>query len=129
MKYVLLCALCMLSACSSTRLVPEIVEKPPLAIADPDPIDLQDVKFVIIHKDNAERVFAELAAKGIDPVVFALTGDDYKALATDMQDIKGYIKLQKKILQLYRDYYEQRKENIKEEPKEESSFLGRIFGF
>jgi len=40
------------------------------------------------------------------PVVFALTGSDYKALAINISDIKEYIILQRKIIRLYKNYYE-----------------------
>lgn len=106
MRYLMILLCCLLCSCSTVRsiIVPE--EKLPLKLADPEPLNLADVTFIVIHKDNAEKVFADLEKKGIEPVVFALTGDDYKALASNTADIKSFLKLQRKIIILYREYYE-----------------------
>lgn len=106
MKYIMLVMCTLLCSCSAIVPISTPLEKTPLSLADADPMDLQDVSFLVIHKDNAAKTFADLEKKGIEPVVFALTGADYKALATNMAEIKSFLKLQKKILILYRDYYE-----------------------
>lgn len=72
----------------------------------PPAIDMEKVEFVVIHKDNAKVVFEQLEKKNIQPVVFALTADDYKALAINASEIKSYLLLQRKIILLYQDYYE-----------------------
>ena len=101
-----MCLCLLLCSCSTLKTIVDPIDKVPLALSDPDPLELQEVKFVVIHKDNAEKVFAELEKKGLEPVVFALSGADYKALATNTAEIKAFLKLQKKILILYREYYE-----------------------
>ena len=60
---------------------------------DPTPLDLESVKFIIVFDEDGEPLFS-------------LSEQDYKNLATNTDRIKNYIQLQKKIIQLYRDYYE-----------------------
>lgn len=95
----------MLSGCGLTTITTP-TERVPLNLAPPPKLALKKVEFVVIHKDNAEAIFKELEARGLQPVVFALTGSDYKALATNVGDIKNHILLQRKIIILYKDYYE-----------------------
>jgi len=97
--------LCMLTGCGlNTFTTP--TERVPLNLSQPAPLKLKKVEFVVIHKDNAATVFAELEKQGLQPVVFALTGADYKALAINVGDIKTHLLLQRKIIILYKHYYE-----------------------
>lgn len=89
--------------------------KPPLDLRDPEPITMRDVEFVIVHKDNAQKVFSDLEASGEEPVLFALSGDDYKSLAVNTQRLKAYIKNQQKIIRLYKSYYEGAKDGESKE--------------
>lgn len=98
-------SLILLSACSAkpSALPPARI---PLSLVDPAPLKMQKVQFVIINTNNAAQVFADLESQGLEPVVFALTGADYKALSTNINDIKSYLLLQQKIIILYKEYYE-----------------------
>jgi hypothetical protein len=89
-----------------TTFKPDFYEKPKLRLEDPAPIVLNDVKFVVVTKENAGAVFRELEKNGDELVVFGLTGRDYKNLSMNMQEIKNYIILQKEIIESYRKYYE-----------------------
>jgi len=49
-------------------------KREPLAIQDPTPLELQDVDWIIITKDNAEEVFEKIKNdKNGDYALFALT--------------------------------------------------------
>lgn len=98
--------LLLLTSCSLVNPQPLIDTKPPLALADPPPIRLKTVEFVVISKDTAEKTFSDLEKAGQQPVLFALTGKDYKSLAVNTLQIKNYVKNQRKIIRLYRKYYE-----------------------
>lgn len=80
--------------------------KPPLNLSGPKALTLERIKFKVIHRDNADAKFSEMESRGEEPVVFALSGTDYKNLAVDMQELKAYILIQRKIINLYKEYYE-----------------------
>ena len=102
----ILCAI-LLSSCSvAHKIVTKPIEKPPLRLESPKVLKLRRVKILVITPENASEVFKDLEARGIEPVLFALTGDDYKALSLNLQDIKNYVKSQRKIIILYKNYYE-----------------------
>ena len=67
------------------------VEKPreKLDYPMPTPLQLEQVKWIIITSDNAEEVFAKLEAAGIDPVLFGLTDKDFEILAKNFAQIRA----------------------------------------
>ena len=96
-----------LCSCSFMTPTPTAIDtKPILNLPDPSPMRMGKVEFLIIHKDNAQKVFEDLDAGGTESVVIALTGRDYKMLASNTLQLKAYIKAQQKIIRLYRNYYE-----------------------
>ena len=52
--------------------------RPELNLESPEPLTLEDLKWIIITSKNAEEVFARLEAQGFDPVLFGLTDKDYE---------------------------------------------------
>jgi len=97
-----------ISGCSST--VKEIICKPTdkakLSLEDPVPLDLKKVEWIVITQDNVDEIFQSFKDNNQRIVVFAVSGDGYKSLALNMQEIKRYLIEQKEILKLYREYYE-----------------------
>lgn len=98
--------MCLLTSCAVFKPTQTLDTKPPLRLEDPAPLRLRPVEFIVVHKDNAQKTFSDLEQSGEDPVLFALTGNDYKNLAVNTQHIKAYVKNQRKIIRLYRKYYE-----------------------
>lgn len=82
------------------------IEKPKLNLSDPDALKLKEVKWIVVTRDNAEQIFAELEKSGKPIALFGMTTDSYEALALNMNDIKAYLVTQKQILIKYREYYE-----------------------
>lgn len=82
-------------------------ERQPLNLPNPDAIRLDDVKFKVIHKHNSDAYFENVDSSGKEPVVVALTMQDYKKMALNLAKMKAYIKGQQKIIKLYRKYYEE----------------------
>lgn len=82
------------------------IEKPKLNLSDPDALKLEEVKWIVVTRDNAEQIFAELEKSGKPIALFGMTTDSYEALALNMNDIKAYLVTQKQILIKYREYYE-----------------------
>jgi len=85
------------------------VERTPLNLPDPAPLKPSVVEWIVITPENQERVFADLKAKNMDLVVFALTDDGYEELAINMAQIRNYIAHQREIIIKYREYYEPKK--------------------
>lgn len=106
MRIIILIALLFSTSCAPVRNIVLPEKKLPLNIAEPAPLDLKEVQFVVITKDNAAKIFENLDKKGVDAVVFALSGADYKALSYNVESIRNYLFLQKQIILLYKNYYE-----------------------
>ena len=104
MRTMILSLCFLLSACSTTYTTP--VDRPKLDLPPPPAIKLEDVKFKVIHKHNADKYFNDVDASGKEPVVVALPIQDYKKLAVNVVKLKAYIKAQQKIISLYKRYYE-----------------------
>tara|TARA_B100001094_G_scaffold169602_1_gene164035 strand:- start:419 stop:775 length:357 start_codon:yes stop_codon:yes gene_type:complete len=81
-------------------------KKEPLSLPALSPLELQDVKWVIITKDNAEEVFEQLKADGNDYALFALTDKGYEQLALNIADIRTALAMQRQIIISYQEYYE-----------------------
>jgi hypothetical protein len=92
-------------------------EKTPLDLADPDPLKLKPVEWVLVTPGNQEEVFKKLEEKGADPVIFALTADGYQSLAVTIAELRNLINTQRNIIIKYKDYYEPKKEDNKPEEK------------
>ena len=82
-------------------------KREPLALEDPKPLDLQDIDWIIITKDNADEVFEKIKNdKNGDYALFALTDNGYEKLALNFADIRNKIAEQRQIILSYKDYYE-----------------------
>ena len=80
--------------------------KVPLNISQPQPLNLKKVKWILITPENADRVFSELKAQGVDPVLFGVMDKGYIDLSENMEKVQGFIVLQKQIIEKYKEYYE-----------------------
>jgi len=87
------------------------VEKPALNLPNPQSLSLKKVEWVVVTRENAEAVFADLEKQGKPIALFAMTTDGYEALALNIADIKGYLATQKEIIIQYREYYEPQEES------------------
>ena len=86
-------------------------KREPLAIQDPTPLELQDVDWIIITKDNAEEVFEKIKNdKNGDYALFALTDTGYEKLALNFADIRNKLAEQRQIILSYKEYYEPKEE-------------------
>ena len=71
-------------------------------------MDLSKVKFIIIKRKNAEKIFADLEELGVDPVLIGLTDEGYEILAKNVEKMQNYIALQQDIIKSYKKYYEKK---------------------
>lgn len=82
------------------------VERTPLRLADPTPVQARELEWIIITPENAESVWQRLRESNTDVVLFALTDDGYEMLSLTMAELRNFIAQQRAITGRYRDYYE-----------------------
>ena len=84
------------------------IEKPreKLDYPMPTPLQMEEIKWIIITSENAEEVFAKLEAAGIDPVLFGITDKDYQVLARNFAQIRQKLQETNNLLDEYKKYYE-----------------------
>ncbi len=85
------------------------VERTPLRLPDPAPLQARELEWIIVTPENAESVWQRLRDSNTDVVVFALTDDGYETLALTMAELRNFIAQQRAILNRYREYYEPKK--------------------
>ena len=89
-------------------------KREPLDLSMPTPLELQDVDWIIITKENADEVFKKMEAEGIDPVVFGLSDNDFQLLAKNFAQIRAHMMKLNVMIDEYKDYYESDVINNKE---------------
>jgi hypothetical protein len=100
-----------LSGCASfmpevTKYSTEPVERPLLVLPESEIINMKDVDYIVVTRENVEEVWAELEASGKSIVLFALTHEGYENLALNNADIIRYLSEQKAVIIAYKEYYE-----------------------
>jgi HAMP domain-containing protein len=106
---VLLILITSLTSCSGVKQL-EIfkteVEREKLDLKKPTPLELEQLRWIIITSENAEEVFKKLEEQGIDPVLFGLTDKDFELLAKNFARIRNQLKITNDLLDKYKEYYE-----------------------
>jgi len=87
-------------------IITKSVEKTPLNLPLPDPLRLRPIQWIVITPQNAEQVFRQLEARGLDPVLFAISDDGYMSLSESMTEIRNFMNTQRQIIIQYKKYYE-----------------------
>ena len=112
MKNILLLGLLAVFLSSCSESVQEIqvttveVSKTPLNLPNPDPLQLQDVEWIIITKDNAMEIFEKLKAAGGEYALFAVEDTGYEKIQINFTDIRNKLAEQRQLLLAYKEYYE-----------------------
>jgi hypothetical protein len=107
MRYLIVISCFLFCSCSTVQsIISEPLQRPALDLPAIDPLSLRDVKFKVVHKDNSEVSFQKMVDNNEQPVLFCLSGDDYKALASNIADVQSFMRLQNRLLELYKQYYE-----------------------
>jgi uncharacterized protein YecA (UPF0149 family) len=113
---VLLILATFLTNCSSIKqlsIFKEEVKRQELNLDRPTPLQLEQIKWIIITSENAAEVFKKMEEQGLDPVLFGLTDNDYQLIAKNFAQIRNQLKITNDILDKYKDYYEPKKEEKK----------------
>tara|TARA_B100001250_G_C19691570_1_gene740541 strand:+ start:145 stop:528 length:384 start_codon:yes stop_codon:yes gene_type:complete len=98
-----------LSGCSSIKQLDIFtmeVERQPLDLEKPTIQQLEELKWIIITSENADEVFKKMKEKGIDPVIFGLSDNDFKLLAKNFAQIRAHMMKLNVMIDEYKDYYE-----------------------
>ena len=98
-----------LSGCSGVKqleIFKKEVPREKLNLNKPTPLELENLRWIIITSENAEEVFKKLEEQGIDPVLWGLTDKDFELLAKNFARIRNQMKITNDLLDKYKEYYE-----------------------
>ena len=98
-----------LTSCSGVKeltIFKKKIEREKLNIDKPTPLQLEQLRWIIITSENAEEVFKRLEEEGIDPVLFGLTDKDFQLIAKNFAQIRNQLKITNDLLDKYKEYYE-----------------------
>ena len=110
----LLIPLIFLTNCSGVKqlsIFKEEVKRQELNLEKPTPLQLEQIKWIIITSQNAAEVFKKMEEQGLDPVLFGLTDNDYQLIAKNFAQIRNQLKITNDILDKYKEYYEPKEKN------------------
>ena len=106
---VLLILTTFLTSCSGVKqleIFKQEVPREKLNLNTPTPLELENLRWIIITSKNAEEVFKKLEEQGIDPVLWGLTDKDFELLAKNFARIRNQLKITNDLLSKYKEYYE-----------------------
>ena len=89
-------------------------KREPLDLPMPVPLELIDVEWIVVTKDNVDEVMEKVKAEGGDYALFAVTDEGYKKLSTNFADIRNKLYEQNQIILSYKEYYESGERNTAE---------------
>ena len=98
-----------LTNCSGVKTLEIFKQEVPrenLNLEKPTPLELENLRWIIITSENAEEVFKKLEEQGIDPVLWGLTDKDFELLAKNFARIRNQLKITNDLLDKYKEYYE-----------------------
>lgn len=96
MRTIILCAVLLLSACTSVEKLPEapVIKYIP---DNPRPVSVYTPKFYVLTEENATRILKD------KNLLIAVSYDDSIELRKSMEDIEAYIKIQNEIISKLRN--------------------------
>ena len=84
-----------------------IEKKLPLNINAPVPLELTQVEWIIVTRENIDEVWAEIEADNEGVALFALRHGQYENLALNIVEIRKQLGEYVIILKKYKEYYEE----------------------
>jgi len=109
----LLVAVAFITGCSLTPKVKQVdvstvaVEKLPLNLDTPPPLELQHVDWIIVTEENIGEVWQRLKDDKEGVALFALRKGDYERLAINIKEIRALLGEYVVIVETYKNYYEE----------------------
>ena len=103
-----------LVGCAGNKVQPEakvviqkvIEKKLPLNIANPTPLDLGHIQWIIVTEENVDEIWQQIKDDNEGVALFALRHGDYETLAMNIAEIRQLIGEYVVILKQYKKYYE-----------------------
>ena len=99
-----------LTNCSGVKTLEIFKQEVPrenLNLEKPTPLELENLRWIIITSKNADEVFKKLEEQGIDPVLWGLTDKDFELLAKNFARIRNQLMVTNDLLDKYKEYYEE----------------------
>ncbi len=105
---IILSCLFLLTGCKKDSVieVPIVSTKAKLSIADPEPLKLGKVSWIVVTEANWEAVKNKIKGKGEVVVLYALDGKNFKTLKANDGDVIRYVTKIRSNIKLYKNYYE-----------------------
>ena len=94
------------SGVNTLEIFKQEVPRENLNLEKPTPLELENLRWIIITSKNADEVFKKLEEQGIDPVLWGLTDKDFELLAKNFARIRNQLKITNDLLDKYKEYYE-----------------------
>ena len=94
------------SSVKPIEIVSKPIERMPLNLAQPAPLKLKRIQWIVITPGNVDSVFQRLESEKQPQVLFAVTDQGYMELAMTMAEIRNFINTQRQIVIQYKQYYE-----------------------
>ena len=110
----LLVAVAFITGCSLTpkvnqdEVTSKVVEKLPLNMPVPEPLELQHVDWLIVTEENIGEVWQLLKDDKEGVALFALRKGDYERLAINIKEIRALLGEYIVVVQAYKNYYEEK---------------------
>lgn len=108
----------LLTSCSTTpksvTYTPKPVERPELILPETKTLNMRNVDFIILTRENVEEEFAKLEKDGKAIVIFGLDAEDYEKLSFNIADILELLDQQQSVIVAYREYYEEADKTLEE---------------
>lgn len=83
----------------------EPIARPNLNLPNVDRYTARPVEWIIVTPENVDEVFAEMEARGEDPVLFGVNDEGYENIALNTQESLRVILQQQAVIDGYREYY------------------------
>jgi PBP1b-binding outer membrane lipoprotein LpoB len=105
-----------LVGCAGNKVKPEakvviqkvIEKKLPLSIANPAPLELDHIQWIIVTEENVDEIWQQIKDDNEGVALFALRHGDYESLAMNIAEIRQVIGEYVVILKQYKEYYEEK---------------------
>ncbi len=94
------------SSVKPIEIVSKPIERMPLNLAQPAPLKLKRIQWIVVTPGNVDSVFERMASEKQNQVLFAVTDQGYMELAMTMAEIRNFINTQRQIVIQYKQYYE-----------------------
>ena len=92
----------------------EPIDRPKLVLPETKTLNMRNVDFMILTRQNVEEKFKEIEERGDPIVIFGLKAQHYEDLSLNIADILELLSQQESVIVAYREYYEQTEKVIEE---------------